>query len=186
MFQLNYYLSLDYKSLLLEWVNYFLKNPRDGLYFLLAVIIILWLIVRTIQYFLQRRDPLPKKLSNCIWHTKVRKIDRVYDGDTFFAHVKGHSPIDKKPVGIRIRGIDTPEMRDKNPSVKKKAVKAKELVILEIKNARRVHLYNVNTKDKYGRLLASVFCDRRDLAKILLEKKLAKPYDGGKKTAWKR
>ena len=184
MFQLNYYLSLDYKSLLLNWVFYFLENPRDGVYLLLAIILFLWLLVRIIRFFRQRRDPLPEKLSNCIWHTKVRKIDRVYDGDTFFAHVKGHRPIDKQPVGIRIRGIDTPEMRDKNPRIKKKALKAKELAIEEITNARQVHLYNVNTKDKYGRLLATVFCDRRDLAKILIEKKLAKSYDGGKKSKW--
>ncbi|MCK4494329.1 MAG: thermonuclease family protein [Methylococcales bacterium] len=186
MFQLNYYLSLDYKALFLEWINYFLENPHTVIYLLLATIVMFWFIRWVIQFLSQRRDPLPEKLSNCIWHTKIRKIDRIYDGDTFFAYVKGHNPIDKKPVGIRIRGIDTPEMRDKNPRVKKKALKAKELAIEEIKNARKIHLYNVNTNDKYGRLLATVFCDRRDLAKILLEKKLAKPYDGGKKTAWKR
>jgi endonuclease YncB( thermonuclease family) len=42
----------------------------------------------------------------------------------------------------------------------------------------------VNLNDKYGRILASVFCDHRDLAKLLLEKKLAKKYDGGKKEKW--
>jgi len=39
-------------------------------------------------------------------------------------------------------------------------------------------------KDKYGRMLATVFCDRKDIAKMLLEKKLAKAYDGGTKPKW--
>jgi endonuclease YncB( thermonuclease family) len=133
---------------------------------------------------LRRRDPLPEPDPTCIWHVTVKKIDRIYDGDTFFAHVRGHNPIDKKPTGIRIRGIDTPEMKDSRPAVKKKAEKAKALVEAEIRKARKIHLYNVSTADKYGRMLATVFCDRKDLAKMLLEQKLAKPYDGGTKTKW--
>ncbi|MDQ7090108.1 MAG: thermonuclease family protein [Methylococcales bacterium] len=159
-------------------------NPLYALYIITGFVIIIFAIIEGIKYFFQRRDPLPEKLPNCIWHTKVKKIDRIYDGDTFFAYVKGHNPIDKKPVGIRLRGIDTPEMKDKNPKVKKKAIKAKEIATEEIEKAGTIHLYNVSTKDKYGRLLASVFCDRRDLAKILIESRLAKSYDGGKKDDW--
>ncbi|GBC59543.1 nuclease [Desulfonema ishimotonii] len=129
-------------------------------------------------------DPLPERDPKCIWHSTVIRIDKVYDGDTFFAHVKGHFPIDKKPVGIRVRGVDTPEMKGSRPSVKKKAVKAKQLVESELRNARKIHLYNISMKDKYGRMLATVFCDRRDLGRMLIEKKLAKTYDGGKKAAW--
>ena len=144
-------------------------NPLYALYIIMGFVIVIFAIIEGVKYFIHRRDPLPEKLPNCIWHTKVKKVERVYDGDTFFAYVKGHNPIDKKPVGIRLRGIDTPEMKDKNPKIKKKAIKAKEIAIEELENARTVHLYNVNTKDKYGRLLATVFCDRRDLAKILLK-----------------
>ncbi|MCP4107977.1 MAG: thermonuclease family protein [Desulfobacteraceae bacterium] len=131
-----------------------------------------------------RKDPLPEKDPACIWHSTVKKIHKVYDGDTIFAYVKGHNPIDNKPTGIRIRGIDTPEMRDSRPSVKKKAQKAKEFVESEINKARKIHLYNISMNDKYGRMLATVFCDRKDIAKMLLEKKLAKAYDGGKKAKW--
>jgi len=159
-------------------------NPLYVLYIIIGLVVIIFALIEGIKYFFQRRDPLPEKLPHCIWHTKVKKVDRIYDGDTFFAYVKGHNPIDKKSVGIRIRGIDTPEMKDKNLKVKKKAQKAKELAMKEIESARTIHLYNVNTKDKYGRLLATVFCDRRDLAKILIENRLAKSYDGGKKSEW--
>jgi len=144
-----------------------------------------FLVSAVIAYYLLRhRDPLPERDPNCVWHVTVRKIDRIYDGDTFFAHVKGHHPIDKKPTGIRIRGIDTPEIRDSRPAVKKKAEKAKAFVESEIRKAGKIHLYNVSTSDKYGRILATVFCDRKDLAKMLLEQKLAKRYDGGTKSEW--
>jgi endonuclease YncB( thermonuclease family) len=134
---------------------------------------------------LRSSDPLPPRDPDCIWHTTVTRLDRVYDGDTFFARVRGHEPIDQKPVGIRVRGVDTPEIKSDKPSVKKRAEKARDFVEAELKNARRIHLYNVNMGDKYGRMLATVFCDRRDLAKLLVEKRLAKRYAGGRKKAWK-
>ncbi|MDM8542460.1 thermonuclease family protein [Desulfococcaceae bacterium HSG7] len=127
---------------------------------------------------------MPKRDPKCVWHSTVKKVDRVYDGDTLFAFVKGHKPIDNKPIGIRVRGIDTPELRDRRPSVKAKAQKAKDFVESEVQTARKVHLYNISMKDKYGRMLATVFCDRKDIAKMLLEKKLAKAYDGGTKPKW--
>jgi len=143
---------------------------------LVTILFILYVVFR-------KKDPLPKRDPKCIWHTTA-KVTKIYDGDTIFAHVKGHSPIDKKPVGIRIQGIDTPEMNAKSTAVKKKAQKAKELVEQQITKAGKIHLYNVSMKDKYGRMLATVFCDRTDLAKLLLKKKLAKAYDGGKKSKW--
>ena len=145
----------------------------------LSALLLLFLVLRH-----GLRDPLPKREPNCIRHTTITKLDRVYDGDTVFAHVKGHKPLDKKPIGIRIRGIDTPEIRDSRPAVKKKAKEAKALVESEMNKARKIHLYNVNMEDKYGRMLAVVFCDRKDIAKLLLKKKLAKPYAGGKKQKW--
>ncbi|MDM8522578.1 thermonuclease family protein [Desulfococcaceae bacterium HSG8] len=142
------------------------------------------LIIAIFLYRRRRRDPLPKRDPKCIWHSKVKKLDRVYDGDTLFAYVKGHNPIVKKPTGIRIRGIDTPELRDTRPAVKKKAVKAKEFAESKLRKARKIHLYNISTDDKYGRMLATIFCDGKDLAKMLIEERLAKPYDGGRKPKW--
>ncbi len=164
-------------------MNIDLNNPQT-LYVIAGAVfcltgLILWRMLR------KERDPLPEPEPNCIWHCEVAKVDKIYDGDTFFAHVKGHKPIDGKPVGIRVRGVDTPEMKDKRPAVKKKAEQAKALVEAEFASARKIHLYNVNMNDKYGRMLATVFCDRKDLAKMLIRKKLAKSYDGGTKKAWK-
>jgi len=160
------------------------QEPIYGLYIAAAFLFIVLLLFWGIRALLKPDDPLPKKLPNCIWHTTVKKLDRVYDGDTFYCYVNGHNPIDNKPVGIRVRGIDTPEMKDKNPRNYKKAQQAKDVATEELKKARTIHLYNVNLNDKYGRVLATVFCDGRDLAKILLKRRLAKKYDGGKKEQW--
>ncbi len=182
--------TASFMDTLKEWIIYFtlliLNEPIYGLYFLIGLGISLLLLREAIRFIFSRRDPLPKKLPNCIWHTTVTQLERVYDGDTFYCHIKGHHPIGNKPVGIRVRGIDTPEMKDPDPKIKKKSQQAKDLATAELKNARTIHLYNVNLDDKYGRVLATVFCDRRDLAKILLEKRLAKKYDGGKKEEWKK
>ena len=160
------------------------QDPMNGVYIAASLFIFFICLIWLLKRLFERRDPLPEKLPNCIWHTTVKKVDRVYDGDTFYCTIKGHNPIDNKPVGIRIRGIDTPEMKGTEGKLHQKAQQAKDLVTEEIRNARTIHLYNVNLNDKYGRILASVFCDRRDLAKILLEQKLAKKYDGGKKEKW--
>jgi len=164
-------------------MNIDLNNPQT-LYIIGGAVfcIIAFFVWRMLR---KEYDPLPEHDPKCIWHCEVLKLDKVYDGDTFYAHVKGHKPIDKKPVAIRIRGIDTPEMKDNRPAVKRKAEQAKALVEAEFAAARKIHLYNVSLNDKYGRMLATVFCDRKNLAKMLLKKRLAKSYDGGTKKEWK-
>ena len=162
-----------------------MAEPIYGLYISAGLVLAFGSLYWLVRFLFADRDPLPKKLPNCIWHTTVTKLDRVYDGDTFYCYIKGHNPIGNKPVGIRVRGIDTPEMKDPDLKNHKKAQRAKDVATEALKNARTIHLYNVNLDDKYGRVLATVFCDRRDLAKILLGKKLAKRYDGGTKEQWK-
>lgn len=176
--------NINIDSLLLFLTELVQQDPMNGMYIVIALLACVFALVWFVKSLFTRHDPLPQKLPDCIWHTTVKKVERVYDGDTFYCYIKGHNPIDNKPVGIRIRGIDTPEMKGTEGKIHQKAQKAKNLVAEELKNARTIHLYNVNLKDKYGRVLATVFCDRRDLAKILLEQKLAKKYDGGKKEAW--
>jgi endonuclease YncB( thermonuclease family) len=130
------------------------------------------------------RDPLPERDPKCVWYSEVTRLDRVYDGDTFYAHVKGHQTIDGKPTAIRIRGLDTPEMKDKRPAVRKKAEAAKALLEERLRRARKVHLYNISLNDKYGRMLATVFCDHTDMAREMRRRRLGRAYDGGTKKGW--
>lgn len=106
---------------------------------------------------------------------------RNYDGDTLTVNLKDLPPVFGSTIGVRIRGIDTAEMRGKNAceitAAKRAQIKTKEL----LSTARTIKLVNVE-RDKYFRILADVFVDGRSVAIELLNEKLAIPYDGGKKT----
>lgn len=108
-------------------------------------------------------------------------ILKVIDGDTILINVDDIPDVFGKEVAVRIRGVDTPEMRTKNPKEKELALKAKDRLgfllrgKVEIKNASR---------DKYFRLLADVYVDGQSVAEILIREGYARPYDGGKKEKW--
>ncbi len=42
----------------------------------------------------------------------VAEVTSIYDGDTFRCNIDGYPGIAGERIGIRINGIDTPEMRD--------------------------------------------------------------------------
>ena len=52
----------------------------------------------------------------------VSSIKSVYDGDTFTAYLPGYDKAER----VRVRGIDTPEIRGKCPSEKAAAIKARD------------------------------------------------------------
>lgn len=113
----------------------------------------------------------------------IIKVVSVHDGDTFTVNVVGWPPIIGEKLGVRIKGIDTPEMTDKRQHVKELAVKAKDFVANRIAKANKIELKNMN-RDKYFRIDADVIIDGSDLAKELMKNGLAKPYDGGSKPEW--
>jgi len=151
-----------------------------------VTLIFIFILIEYIIYncIKSKNDTIPDWDRKCIWKTKVKKLVKVVDGDTFTAFVDGHHPIDNKPIGIRIRGIDTPEMKSTDEHTKRLAIEAKEVAMGVLTKSRKIVLYNVSLNDKYGRMLATVFCDGIDLAKLLLNRGLAKPYFGGTKEDW--
>ena len=106
----------------------------------------------------------------------------VYDGDTFRCDVDGWPPIIGENIGIRINGIDTPEMNDSRPRVKILAKKARDYARQRLGNGD-VELKNIK-RGKYFRIVADVYVDGSNLGDELLRQKLAKQYDGGKKPKW--
>lgn len=116
-------------------------------------------------------------------------IQRVYDGDTFYINLPNMPSVFGKNLGVRILGIDTPEMRsgckteEGKAAEKKLALDAKDSLTSMIKNARVVKLTQLK-RDKYFRLLASVKLDGKDAAEQLIAEGFARPYDGGKKIGW--
>jgi len=114
---------------------------------------------------------------------KISKIVRVYDGDTFTVDIDKWPRIVGSNISVRISGIDTPEKNDQRAKLRRLSLEAKAIVELTLKNATIVELRNIN-RDKYFRINADVFADDVNVGQMLLNKGLAKPYDGGKKSIW--
>jgi len=112
----------------------------------------------------------------------VQKINSVYDGDTFRADIADIHPLLGKNIAIRVYGVDTPEIRSKDPSQKRAAYKARDFVRMVLKDAESVELRNIK-RGKYFRIVANVYVDGLSLRKMILVKKLGVPYFGGKKGA---
>ena len=113
----------------------------------------------------------------------VDEVVSVYDGDTFTVNVRQWPQILGDHIGIRLNGVDTPEMKGSTPEVKAAAEKAKTLVEKMLTKSKFVVLKHIK-RDKYFRVVADVECDGKDLGKALIDAGLAKPYDGGTKDQW--
>ena len=122
--------------------------------------------------------------ANC--ELSIDRVLKVYDGDTIHAKLKsscGELPdVFGKKMGIRVFGIDTPEIRgSKCRQEKILATEAKMLLKRTLLNADKVELVDVR-KGKYFRLVADVLVDGVSVTYYLFEEGLAVPYFGGTKT----
>ena len=92
----------------------------------------------------------------------VSRILRVIDGDTFACDIDEHSAIAGKNISIRIRGIDTPELKSKSPEERQSAMFEKQRLSGLLRNARVIELRNID-RDKYFRIDADVYLDGEPL-----------------------
>ena len=108
---------------------------------------------------------------------------RVVDGDTVEVLARIW-PDHYVETLVRLAGIDAPEMRGRC---------AEESALAERSRARlaallagnRLRLVDVHYGKYAGRVVARVLTeDGRDVARILLEEKLVRPYAGGRRTPW--
>jgi endonuclease YncB( thermonuclease family) len=113
----------------------------------------------------------------------VAEVTSIYDGDTFKVNLQGYPPITGERIGIRINGIDTPEMKDNRPKIKALARKAKQYTVERSREGKQIILRNMQ-RGKYFRIVADVYVDGSNLGQELISAGLAKPYDGGKKPKW--
>ena len=124
--------------------------------------------------------------SQTCQHTKtsfscVRYI-RNYDGDTITFKIPNSHPLIGESIPVRIRGVDSPEIKTKKPCEKRKAVKAKKFVSKLLSTSRRIDLHNVK-RGKYFRIVADVTIDGASMRELLLSNGLAHIYSGNKKEA---
>jgi len=111
------------------------------------------------------------------------KVVSIYDGDTFKCSIISYPAIIGDNIGIRISGIDCPEMTDKRLNIRALAQQAKQYTVARLRAGKSICLLNMR-RDKYFRIVADVTVDGKNLAQELIGKGLAKPYDGGTKEAW--
>lgn len=112
------------------------------------------------------------------------KYLRNYDGDTMTFDLPGVHKIFGSKTKVRLQGVDTAEIKPKGkelPCEKEWARAAQRWVQEQLKSAKRIDLTKINGKDRYGRLLAQVVYDGKDLKQGLLDNHLAVPYVGKKK-----
>jgi micrococcal nuclease len=104
----------------------------------------------------------------------LHDVISIHDGDT----------IRLGDERIRIVGLDTPELGHRAQCQEEAvaAEQAKQALIAEIARGN-VALERQGT-DRYGRTLARVTVDGRDVADTLIAQGLARPYAGGRRDGW--
>ena len=119
---------------------------------------------------------------------------RNYDGDTVTVNLIDLQDIDMdetyavlwKKIGIRVNGVDTPEIRTRCAQEKVLGKQAKALVKDVLKDAEYLSLRNVK-RGKYFRIVADIIINPGEptevnLKDLLIDSGRAVAYDGGKKT----
>ena len=119
---------------------------------------------------------------------KCVEFVRNLDGDTFVGDIPGVHNFFGSDIGIRVRGINTGEVRNYSGKTKcehEMAILAKAELSRMLERANVIELRETE-RGKYFRVLADVYINRRSVAKHMLKKSLAVEYDGGYKggTDW--
>lgn len=118
--------------------------------------------------------------SHELEHGFYAHVVSVYDGDTFKVNIDELPLIFGHRLNIRIRGIDTPEIRGQCDKERRLAYEARNRLVLLLRLSKQVYLTDLS-RDKYFRLVATVFVDHINVAKVLLREHLAVKYFGNKK-----
>ena len=96
-------------------------------------------------------------------------VESIYDGDTFRANVDLGMDVVLKEQSFRMYGIDAPELRKEEAEAGRAArdwLRAKmpvgtRIIIATIKERKNT---NKDSKEKYGRYLATVYLEDEDLS----------------------
>jgi micrococcal nuclease len=106
-----------------------------------------------------------------------------YDGDTVTVRA-WIWPGQSVETAVRVRGIDTPEIRGKCESEKVAALTARDHARQLLQEAGEVALAQI-APDKYGgRVVATLLVDGEDFAVLMLADGHGRPYDGGRREGW--
>ena len=93
-------------------------------------------------------------------------VVRVCDGDTVVVDIPEYPDIIGKSIRVRLAGVDTPELRSRDPGLRQWAQAARHALETLLPPGTVVTLTQLR-RDKYFRLDAVVLVDGRDAATIL-------------------
>ena len=108
---------------------------------------------------------------------------KVHDGDTLIINLPALPPVFGHHLGVRLRGIDTPELHGKCEAEARKARAARDYVIQRLSQAKAVALKDP-ARDKYFRLDVTVMVDGVNLNQDLIQRGYARPYTGQRRQGW--
>lgn len=121
---------------------------------------------------------LPLQAGERLYGDTYAYIDRIVDGDSFVASVPCWPMIAGDSITIRLRGVDTPELRSRDTTAHRRAVAARDTLAKYLPIGSRVRLDNLG-RDKFFRIDADVSVGGRSLAAVLIQAGLGIPYFGG-------
>jgi micrococcal nuclease len=115
----------------------------------------------------------------------VSRVNSIQDGDTFRVDIDDIHPLIGKNIRIRIRGVDSPEMKGRCRAEKKAAKKARRFLVKQLKTYRKIVLKN-SQRGEYFRILADVIVDGENLKEKILNSGNGVPYQAFKRPNWCR
>ena len=127
-------------------------------------------------YYLFPFSVIAIEFKDPIWH-------RCYDGDTCTYSIADVPDFFGDKISIRVKGIDTPEIRGKCNSEKSRAKQVRDFVRDLHSQATQIELKNCE-RGKYFRFVCDVYLYGKNLSEILIERGYARKYDGGKRESW--
>ena len=106
-----------------------------------------------------------------------------YDGDTCYVSAPV-LPGKLSKMSVRVLGIDTPEIKGKCEKEKELALIGRQTANELFRAADLIEFKDLKWYKYGGRILSNVYLDGLLYSDILIEKGLARSYDGGAKKGW--
>lgn len=143
------------------------KRPTNLLHvFLFAFLVTTYVFL--LSFYLSHRDEQGSDFNQVSLTEPAKsteKVSRVIDGDTF--EIQGG-------IKVRLIGVDTPEMKNKNKTIDCFATEAKKKMELLIAGKEVVLVKDVSETDRYGRLLRYVYVGDEMVNDTLIKEGYAK------------
>ena len=133
---------------------------------------------------------MEKKLMECTYANTpnfnfdnkifTAKCVKVYDGDTITAAFVVFGEYYK--FNIRMNGYDSPEIKTKDPTEKKWAKVARDLLADTVLD--KIVTLTCKDYDKYGRILGEIEIDGINVNQMMIDSGYCRVYAGGHKNEW--